>query len=69
MSSFIITMIVILLVAVGIFAMVAVGMQGHYRDRNPGLAKGLARAARHLNGDAPPPEMLEKLADVTRHRA
>lgn len=53
-----ITMFVITLLALAACAVVAVGMQGIGRDRAPRLANGFAEAARHMNGDAEPPQAL-----------
>jgi len=51
-------MVVILAVAIGIVAIVAMGMQGAGRQRVPELANVMAETARHLNGDAEPPQGL-----------
>jgi len=63
-------MVVILAVAIGIVAIVAMGMQGAGRQRVPELANVMAETARHLNGDAEPPQGLvgffEEIPDVRR---
>lgn len=51
-------MLLILLVAAAIFGMVVVGMEGTGRHRVSDLAQHLARAGRHLNGEADPPKGL-----------
>lgn len=58
-----IVMLLIVLVALGVCAVVAMGMQGAGRERAPELANVLARTARHLNGDADPPQALLRLID------
>lgn len=58
-----IVMLLIVLVALGVCAVVAMGMQGAGRDRAPELANVLAKTARHLNGDADPPQALLHLID------
>lgn len=66
-------MVVILAVAIGIVAIVAMGMQGAGRERVPELANVMAETARHLNGDAEPPqglvEFFEEIPDVRRGSA
>jgi len=52
---------VILLIAVAVIAVVAVGMNGSMADRAPELADVMASTARHLNGDAEPPKVLVEL--------
>jgi hypothetical protein len=45
----------------GVFAMVAMGIEGRGRDRAPKVAEKLGKAARHLNGDGQPPRALKQL--------
>jgi hypothetical protein len=63
-------MVVILAVAIGIVAIVAMGMQGAGKQRVPELANVMAETARHLNGDAEPPqglvEFFEEIPDMRR---
>ena len=58
MAVALLVMVVILALAIGIVAVVAMGMQGAGRDRAPELANVMAETARHLNGDADPPQGL-----------
>ena len=48
-------MLVILAIALGIIAVVAIGMQGTSGQRAPKMRSAMANTARHLNGEAPPP--------------
>ncbi|MCW3157345.1 hypothetical protein [Micropruina sonneratiae] len=70
MAVALLVMVVILAIAIGIVAIVAMGMQGAGRDRVPELANVMAETARHLNGDAEPPqglvEFFEELPDPRR---
>lgn len=50
-------MLVILAAALAIIAVVAVGMQGDLR-RSSKVASMMAQTAKHLNGEAPPPQAL-----------
>lgn len=50
-----IMMLVILAIALGIIAIVAIGMQGTSGQRAPKVRSVMANTARHLNGEAPPP--------------
>lgn len=61
MTAVIITMFFILLLAVASVGVVAIGMQGAMRERAPKLSHQLAEAARHMNGDAQPPQALVDL--------
>ena len=63
MTIIVLAMVFILLVAVATMTMVAMGMQGRGRERAPKLARQLARAARHLNGDGQPPKQFVKLVE------
>jgi hypothetical protein len=73
MAIALLVMVVILAVAIGIVAVVAMGMQGAGRERAPELANVMAETARHLNGDAEPPqglvEFFEELPDPRRPSA
>ncbi len=56
-------MVVILALAIAIVAIVAIGMQGAGKERVPELANVMAETARHLNGDAAPPQRLVDFFD------
>ncbi len=58
MAVALLVMVVILAIAIGIVAIVAMGMQGAGRERAPEIANVMAETARHLNGDAEPPQGL-----------
>ncbi|WP_098459975.1 hypothetical protein [Propionicimonas paludicola] len=49
---------IVLVLALVIIAIVAVGMNGPVADDAPEIANVLASTARHLNGDAEPPQGL-----------
>ncbi|MBP8918421.1 MAG: hypothetical protein R2719_12965 [Micropruina sp.] len=70
MAVALLVMVVILALAIGIVAIVAMGMQGAGRERVPELANVMAETARHLNGDADPPQGLvgffEEIPDPRR---
>jgi hypothetical protein len=70
MAVALLVMVVILAVAIGIVAIVAMGMQGAGKQRVPELANVMAETARHLNGDAEPPqglvECFEEIPDMRR---
>ena len=72
MAVALLVMVVILAVAIaiGIVAIVAMGMQGAGRQKVPELANVMAETARHLNGDAEPPqglvEFFEEIPDMRR---
>ncbi|CAL8972333.1 MAG: hypothetical protein LCH87_09625 [Actinobacteria bacterium] len=57
MTYWIIT-VAIVAIALCVIAVVAVGMRGSLADRAPDVANVLANTARHLNGDAEPPQAL-----------
>ena len=57
MTYWIIT-VAIVAVALCVIAIVAVGMKGSLSDKAPELANLMANTARHLNGDAEPPQGL-----------
>jgi len=64
----VIVMLVILGIALSVIAVVAVGMKGNLADKAPDLANVMATTARHLNGDAEPPqglvEFFEEIPDI-----
>ncbi|MFT4217744.1 MAG: hypothetical protein QM619_11260 [Micropruina sp.] len=70
MAVALLVMVVILAVAIGIVAVVAMGIQGAGRERAPELANVMAETARHLNGDAEPPQGLvgffEEIPDMRK---
>lgn len=70
MAVALLVMVVILAIAIGVVAVVAMGMQGAGKQKVPELANVMAETARHLNGDAAPPqglvEFFEELPDVRR---
>ena len=68
MTSIVVAMLVILVVAVCIAGVVLLGMEGRGKKRAPRLADRMARAAQHLNGDGEPPARLIKLIESTRGR-
>lgn len=58
MAAVIITMAFIMVLAVAVAGVVAVGMRGKFSEADPRLRNGLAEVARHLNGDAEAPRGL-----------
>lgn len=64
--QYFIVMILILVLALAVCAVVVIGTQGTGRDKAPQLSNALAETARHLNGDAEPPEQLISLLDQTK---
>jgi hypothetical protein len=50
--------IAIVAIALCVIAIVAVGMRGSLSDKAPDFATIMANTARHLNGDAEPPQGL-----------
>lgn len=54
-------MIIIVALAAIVLGMVVVGMEGQGRWRAPEMASTLAKAGRHLNGEAEPPKGLVQL--------
>ena len=70
MAVALLVMVVILAIAIAIVAIVAMGMQGAGREKVPEIANVMAETARHLNGDAPPPqglvEFFDELPDVRK---
>jgi UPF0716 family protein affecting phage T7 exclusion len=67
-TSIVVAMLVILVVAACIAGVVLLGMEGRGKKRAPRLADRMARAAQHLNGDGEPPARLIKLIESTRGR-
>ncbi|HEY3544779.1 MAG TPA: hypothetical protein VGK17_01660 [Propionicimonas sp.] len=67
MTYWIIT-IAIVAIALCVIAIVAVGMRGSLSDKAPDFATIMANTARHLNGDAEPPQGLvdffEEIPDI-----
>ena len=68
MTSILVAMITVLLVAAGIVGLVLVGIEGRGKRRAPKIARRVTRAAQHLNGDGQPPARFVKLIESTRHR-
>ena len=56
-------LIITALVAGGVLAVVAIGMQGKLRERFPKAADRLARTAQALNGDGEPPAKFERFVE------
>jgi hypothetical protein len=67
-TSIVVAMIVILVVAACTAGLVLLGMEGRGKQRAPKLADRMARAAQHLNGDGEPPARLVKLIESSRNR-
>jgi hypothetical protein len=67
-TSIVVAMIVILVLAGCTVGLVLLGMEGRGKERAPKLADRMARAAQHLNGDGQPPTRLVKLIESTRDR-
>lgn len=59
--SVIILTILALVVAVGVWGVVGMGMAGKGKDKHPALASRFARAAQALNGDGEVPARVQKL--------
>ena len=68
MTSIVLAMIVILVLAGCTVGLVLLGIEGRGKERAPKLADRMARAAQHLNGDGEPPTRLVKLIESTRVR-
>ena len=68
MTSIVVAMIVILVLAGCTVGLVLLGIEGRGKERAPKLADRMARAAQHLNGDGEPPSRLVKLIESTRGR-
>jgi hypothetical protein len=67
-TSIVVAMFVILVVAACTVGLVLLGIEGRGKERAPKLAHRMARAAQHLHGDADPPDRLVKLIESTRSR-
>jgi hypothetical protein len=67
-TSIVVAMIVILVVAAATVGLVLLGIEGRGRQRAPKLAHRMSRAAEHLNGDGEPPARLVKMIESTRIR-
>jgi hypothetical protein len=63
MTSVVVAMLVILVVAAGTMALAMVGRVVHIAGGTPRLIRLLRLAARHLNGEGHPPRMLLQLFD------
>ncbi len=61
MASAIVFMVVVVAAALGVAALVVLGMEGRLSSRAPEVHDRLARAAKHLNGEAEVPRRFEKL--------
>lgn len=57
----VISLVLIVALALGVIAVVVMGTQGAGKDKAPAIANAFAETARHLNGDAEPPEGLVAL--------
>ena len=68
MTSILVAMITVLLIAAGIVGLVLVGIEGRGKRRAPKIARRVTRAAQHLNGDGQPPARFVKLIESTLHR-
>jgi UPF0716 family protein affecting phage T7 exclusion len=67
-TSIVVAMIVILVVAACTVGLVLLGIEGRGKQRAPKIAARMARAAQHLNGDGEPPARLVKMIESTRGR-
>ncbi|WP_197430170.1 hypothetical protein [Auraticoccus cholistanensis] len=54
-------MVVIIAAALGVAALVVMGIEGRFSSRAPEVQGRLARAAQHLNGEGQVPARFEKL--------
>ncbi|MDO4716687.1 MAG: hypothetical protein Q4B08_03875 [Propionibacteriaceae bacterium] len=52
---FVVAVVIVVLLACGVLAVVAVGQGGRYADKNPKFTEFASRAVKHLNGDGEPP--------------
>ncbi len=59
-------MVLILALALAVCAVVVIGTQGTGKENAPQLSSALAETARHLNGDAEPPEGLVSLLEQSK---
>lgn len=57
----IVIMVVIIAAALGVAAVVVLGIEGRFSDRAPEVSERLARAAQHLNGEGAVPPRFERL--------
>lgn len=64
-----IMMLVILAIALGIIAIVAIGMQGTSGQRAPRVRTAMAKTASHLSGEAPPPPGLVNFFEDLRTKS
>lgn len=64
MTAIIVASLLLLVLILGIVGVVVVGLEGRGGDRHPRLRVKLAKAARHLNGDAAPPAAFLRLLRV-----
>lgn len=64
--QYFIVMVLILALALGVCAVVVIGTQGTGKEKAPQLSNALAETARHLNGEAEPPEGLVSLLEQTK---
>ncbi|MFT3877717.1 MAG: hypothetical protein QM708_15045 [Propioniciclava sp.] len=63
MAVMIFTMIVVMVLAVGVIAVVTMGLEGAGSRQHPEIADAMAKTARHLNGEGAPPRALVALVD------
>ncbi len=63
MTSIFVAMITVLVIALGIVALVLVGIEGRGKRHAPKLAQRVRRAAQHLNGDGQPPARFVKMIE------
>jgi hypothetical protein len=59
----IVAMLTILGITAWVFGLVAMGIRGRGRGRAPGIASRFAEAARHFNGEAEPPESVQRFVE------
>ena len=68
MSSVVVAMIIIVGLGIAVGAVVAIGMRGKLSYRNPAVAERLGLVAKHLNGDAQPPESFVQFYETNSQR-
>ncbi|MGA4669850.1 hypothetical protein ACPCG0_08650 [Propionibacteriaceae bacterium Y1923] len=68
MSAVVVAMIIIVVLALAVTAVVAIGMRGKMSDRNPAVAERLGTVAKHLNGDAEAPASLVQFYETSSER-
>lgn len=61
MTTIVVALLCCLAIAVLTLGLVVVGLQGRGCGRAPKVARTMAKAARHLNGDGQPPRALTRL--------